>query len=275
MKLSSDRYLREFLEFAHELAEISGALIRDAFRRPHSVAVKDDASPVTPADKAVESRLREQISARYPQHGILGEEYDDIQANAELVWVIDPIDGTKQFAAGLPTFATLIALAHDGRPVVGIIDQPVTSERWVGMSGAGTTFNGKPVRTRRCEHLANAILATSAPDYFDAHAAPAYQRLHETTRWSLYGAGCHAYGQMATGCIDIGLEAEHSAYDFCALAPIVDGAGGAITDWQGDALTIHSGDRFIAAGDPRIHRQALALIESTWHPNLGARHDEL
>lgn len=263
MNTLSNRYLREFLEFAHELAEVSGALIRDAFRQPHSVEVKDDASPVTQADKAVESRLREQILARYPHHGILGEEYDDTQVSAELVWVIDPIDGTKQFAAGLPTFATLIALARDGKPVLGIIDQPVTSERWAGMADAGTTFNGKPVRTRPCEHLIDAVLATSAPDYFDTQAAPAYQRLHETTLWSLYGAGCHAYGQMSTGCIDIGIEAEHSAYDFCALVPIVDGAGGTITDWQGDALTIHSGDRFIAAGDPRIHRQALDLIEST------------
>ena len=262
MTTSSDRYLREFLEFAHELAETSGALIRDAFRQPHSVEIKDDASPVTQTDKAVESRLREHISTRYPQHGILGEEYDDTQVNAELVWVIDPIDGTKQFAAGLHTFATLIALAHEGKPVLGIIDQPVASERWVGVAGAGTTFNGKAVRTRPCEQLTDAVLATSAPDYFDAQAAPAYQRLHETTRWSLYGAGCHAYGQMASGGIDIGIEAEHGAHDFCALVPVIDGAGGTITDWQGDPLTIHSEDRFIAAGDPRIHRQALELIES-------------
>jgi len=263
MNASSDEYLREFLEFAHALAEASGTLIRDAFRQPHSVEVKDDASPVTQADKALESRLREQISARYPQHGILGEEYDDTQMSAELVWVIDPIDGTKQFAAGLPTFATLIALARDGKPILGIIDQPVTSERWVGVAGSCTTFNGNSVQTRPCKRLSDAVLATSAPDYFDSKAAPAYRRLHEATRWSLYGAGCHAYGQMAAGRIDIGIETEHSAYDYCALVPIIDGAGGAITDWQGNALTIHSGDRFIAAGDPRIHRQALDLIEST------------
>ena len=259
MKSANDEELRGFLGFALELAETSGALVRDAFQRTHSVAVKDDSSPVT-ADIAVEATLRERIASRYPAHGIIGEEFDDTQVSAEFVWVIDPIDGTKQFAAGLPTFATLIAVARDGKPMVGIIDQPVTSERWVGVADACTTFNGSPVRTRSCEQLDSAILATSAPDYFDTLTAPAYQRLHEATRWSLYGAGCHAYGQMAAGRIDIGIEADHSAHDFCALVPVIEGAGGTVTDWQGDALTIHSGDRFIAAGDARIHSQALSLI---------------
>ena len=260
MNAASDQRSREFLDFAIELAEASGTLIREAFRRPLSVEAKDDLSPVTQSDKAVETRLRERIASRYPEHGIVGEEYDDTQVSAEFVWVIDPIDGTKQFAAGLPTFATLIALARDGKPVLGIIDQPVTSERWIGMTGTGTTFKGKPVHTRSCERLADAVMATSAPDYFDALAAPAYQRLNEVTRWPLYGAGCHAYGQIAMGCIDIGIEASHSAFDYCALVPVVEGAGGIISDWQGDPLTIHSGDRFIAAGDSRIHRQALDLM---------------
>ena len=260
MRSANDAELRGFLDFALELTETSGALVRDAFQRTHSIEVKDDSSPVTEADIAVEASLRERIASCFPTHGIMGEEFDDTRVSAEFVWVIDPIDGTKQFAAGLPTFATLIALAHDGRPVVGIIDQPVTSERWVGVADACTTFNGSPVRTRACERLAGAVLATSAPDYFDTLTAPAYQRLHEATRWSLYGAGCHAYGQMAAGRIDIGIEADHSAYDFCALVPVIEGAGGTVTDWQGHPLTIHSGDRFIAAGDARIHRQALNLI---------------
>ena len=260
MSATSDQGSRELRNFAIELAEASGTLIRDAFRQPLIVETKDDLSPVTQVDKAVEMRLRERIASRYPEHGIVGEEYDDTQIDAEFVWVVDPIDGTKQFAAGLPTFATLITLARDGKPVLGIIDQPVTSERWIGMTGTHTIFNGKPVQTRRCKRLANAVMATSAPDYFDALAMPAYQRLNEATRWPLYGAGCHAYGQIAMGYIDIGIEASHDAFDYCALVPVVEGAGGIISDWQGEPLTIHSGDRFIAAGDARIHRQALDLM---------------
>ena len=260
MSAASDQCSREFLDFAIELAEASGPLIRETFRRPLAVKTKDDLSPVTEVDKAVETRLRERIASRYPEHGIVGEEYGETEPEAEFVWVIGPIDGTKQFAAGLPTFATLIALARNGKPVLGIIDQPVTSERWIGMAGTGTTFNGKPVHTRPCARLADAIMATSAPDYFDELATPAYQRLDEAPRWPLYGAGCHAYGQIAMGYIDIGIEASHSAFDYCALVPVVEAAGGVISDWQGNPLTIHSGDRFIAAGDPRIHRQALDLM---------------
>lgn len=254
--------LTPFRDFALELADASGAIIRAGFRKPHSVEVKDDLSPVTDIDKAVETTIREMIAARFPEHGIMGEEFDDTDLDAELVWVIDPVDGTKQFAAGLPTFATLIALARDGVPILGIIDQPVTAERWIGLTGEDTTFNGAPIHTRPCANLAEAVLATAAPDYFLDSARHTHDILVRDTLWPLYGAGCHAYGQMAMGYIDIGVEASHNAFDFCALVPVVQGAGGVISDWQGKPLTIHSDDRFIAAGDSRVHQQALELIET-------------
>jgi len=256
------RLTGDFLAFALDLAQASGALIRDAVKQTTEVELKGDLSPVTPIDRAVEAEVRERITSRYPQHGILGEEYGQQQAQAEFVWVLEPIDGTKQFVAGLPTFATLLAVAHEGKPIIGIIDQPVTSERWVGAVGRHTEFNGRRIQTRECKQLADAVMATSAPDYFNPATALVYQRLLEATRWPLYGAGCHAYGQMAAGRIDVGLEADHNAHDYCALVPIVEGAGGVISDWQGAPLTISSRDQFVASGDPRIHGQVLALIET-------------
>ena len=251
------------VRFANRLADASGDIVRSGFRVNRDVTIKPDQSPVTEIDRKVETELRRLIEKEFPDHGIIGEEFGDVRTDAEYVWVLDPIDGTKQFAAGLHGFGTLIALAKAGEPVIGVLDQPITSERWLGVQGRPTTLNGKVVETCACDSLAHATMATSAPDYFYDGGWHAYQQLNKITRWTVYGAGCHGYAMLAAGFIDVAIEAGLSPFDYCALAPIVENAGGVITDWQGARLTIHSGDRIIAAGDAHMHHDALAVLQST------------
>jgi histidinol phosphatase-like enzyme (inositol monophosphatase family) len=253
--------LTEALGFACRLADAGGRLIREMFRQPHEMEIKGNLSPVTAADKAVETCVRQMIASAYPEHGIMGEEHGNVALDREYVWVIDPIDGTKQFAAGLQTFGMLIALARNGSPVLGLIDQPVTGDRWTGVEGMPSCYNGHPIRTRPCLWLADAVMSTTGPDYFRGKATPVFEDLNRQTRWTVYGGGCHGYGVLAGGTIDLLIEARNDPFDYCAHVPIVQGAGGVISDWNGDPLTIHSGDRVLATGDPQLYRQALARIQ--------------
>jgi len=252
--------INNFIDLAQRMAHISGDIIRPSYRHPNTVGVKDDASPVTEIDRAVESALRAMIEAEYPDHGIIGEEYGSLCPDAEYVWVIDPIDGTKAFMAGIPVFGTLIAIAHRGVPIVGVMDQPISGERWIGADGVPTTLNGRPVRVRSCPDLAEALICTASPEYYEGDERGAFDRLIGAVKWAVYGGSCYVYGLLAAGSLDIGIEAGHESFDYCALVPIVQNAGGVITDWEGASLTIRSGTRFIAAGDPRAHAQALRLL---------------
>jgi len=252
--------LQPFLAFADDLSERSGAILRRHFRQTIAVDDKSDDSPVTIADREVEQTLRAAISKAFPDHGILGEEFGAHNTDAEFVWVLDPIDGTKSFITGKATFGTLIALCRDGAPMVGVIDQPITRERWVGAAGRPTTFNGTAVTTRAGVTLADALLYATTPQMFVGDDAAAFERLAGKAKYPLYGADCYAYGLLASGFTDLVCEASLKPYDYCALVPVVTGAGGAITDWQGEALTIASGPRVLAAGDAALHAQALAVL---------------
>jgi histidinol phosphatase-like enzyme (inositol monophosphatase family) len=249
-----------FLAFAEELAETSGAIIRRYFRAPLQVDAKADESPVTVADREAEAALRARIEAAYPEHGIFGEEFGRVREGAEHLWLLDPIDGTKAFISGKPMFGTLIALLDRGAPVLGIIDQPVLRERWVGAAGQPTTFNGAPARTRPCADLANATLNTTSPDMFRGADRQSFERLTAAVRLPHYGGDCYGYGLLALGFIDLVVEAELKPYDFAPLIPIIEGAGGIITDWAGAPLTSNSDGRVLAAGDLRAHARALALL---------------
>jgi len=250
----------QFLALAIDLADAAGEAIRPYFRRPIAVDDKPDLSPVTAADRAAEAAMRQLIAKRFPAHGIIGEEFGAEREGADFIWVLDPIDGTKSFISGVPLFGTLIALAHHGRPILGIIDQPISRERWIGAAGRATTFNGNPVRTRPCAALAAATVFSTSPDMFVGADVAAHAKIAAAAKLLRYGADCYAYGILALGFIDLVVEASNKPYDFCAMPPIVEGAGGIASDWRGAPLSLASDGRVLVAGDQRAHQQALQLL---------------
>ncbi len=252
--------LNAYARFAARLADGAGAILREHFRRPAAVERKADGSPVTAADRAAEAAMRALIAEQYPAHGVIGEEGGAERPAARYVWVLDPIDGTQAFVTGKPSFGTLIALLEDGIPVLGVIDQPITGERWLGRRGQGTTLNGAAAGTRDCAALASAALYATTPHMFGGPAAAAFERLRGEVALTRYGADCYAYGLLASGFVDLVVEASLQPYDYCALVPVVEGAGGVMTDWEGRALGLDSDGRVVAAGTPALHGAALAIL---------------
>jgi inositol-phosphate phosphatase/L-galactose 1-phosphate phosphatase/histidinol-phosphatase len=252
--------LDRFLALASELADAAGAEIRPHFRQRLAVEDKADLTPVTAADRAAELAMRRLIEGRFPDHGIVGEEFGRVRENAEFVWVLDPIDGTKSFISGVPLFGTLIALAHAGHPILGVIDQPISRERWIGAAARPTTLNGVPIRCRTCAGLGAATLFATTPEMFRGPDAAAFARVSAGVKLTRFGADCYAYGLLAAGFIDLVLEASLKPYDFCAMIPIVEGAGGVATDWRGARLGLDSDGRVLVAGDHQTHEAALALL---------------
>ena len=251
------------IDFAERLAETAGEIVRAYFRTPVAVDTKPDRTPVTAADREAEQAMRKLIEREYPAHGVIGEEHGATQRDADDVWVLDPIDGTKAFITGKPMFGTLIALVRRGRPLLGIIDQAVSRERWLGAEGRPSTFNGRPIRARACPQLGNAVLNATTPDMFRGADAASFARLSAAARLTMWGGDCYAYGLLASGFIDLVVEAELKPYDFCALAPIVAGAGGAMADWRGRDLTLQSDGRVIAAGDPALLPHAVEALAAS------------
>jgi inositol-phosphate phosphatase / L-galactose 1-phosphate phosphatase / histidinol-phosphatase len=255
-----DTDLDAFLDLALRLADAAGSEIRPHFRNLAAVEEKPDLTPVTVADRAAEAAMRTLIEAHFPDHGILGEEFGQVRGNAEYVWVLDPIDGTKSFISGVPLFGTLIALTRDRRPILGIIDQPISRERWVGAAERPTTLNGAAIRCRACPGLAGATLFATTPEMFKGKDAGCFARVSTAVKLTRFGADCYAYGLVAAGFADVVLEASLKPYDFCAMVPIVEGAGGVATDWRGAPLDLASDGRVLVAGDRRAHAAALRLL---------------
>jgi len=247
------------IDLAGRLADIAGTIARRYFRQQIAVDTKPDRTPVTVADREAEAAMRAAIERQFPGDGILGEEYGAARADATRVWVLDPIDGTKSFIAGIPLFGILIALVENGVSVLGVIDQPISQERWLGVAGQPTRKNGTPARTRNCTDLAAASLYATSPDMFGADR-PAFERVKAEVKSARFGADCYAYGQLASGFIDLVIEADLKPYDYCALVPIIDGAGGAITDWRGNKLGLTSDGRVVAAGAPALAEKARAAL---------------
>lgn len=259
----SDKLLDDWLRFAHKLADAAHALLAPAASLRPDVQVKADRSFVTSLDTQIEARLREMIGERFPGHGILGEEAGAMALDAEAVWILDPIDGTAPFIAGLPVFGTLIALAWQGVPVLGVMHLPVTNQRYVGTAGRASTLNGTAIRTRTCPDLGSAILTASNPDFLGPSERPALEALRKPTAWRIYGGCCMSYGLLAAGRADLAIDAGLALYDYAPFRPLIEGAGGVITDWQGRPITLASGSQVLAAGDAARHAEALALVAAT------------
>lgn len=247
----------EWIALAHRMADAAGEIARTYFRSIVAVETKPDDSPVSQADREIESALRGMLAESLPTHAILGEEEggDMAEAMQGWAWVIDPIDGTRAFLAGVPTFGTLIALCWQGVPLLGILDQPMTRERWLGIAGQPTTLNNKPSRTRLCRSVAEATFSTTSPFLFPPSAQPMMEAIVKTARSTVLGKDCYAYGLLASGFIDLVIEAGLKAHDVMALVPIIEGAGGVVVNWNGQPVTLESCAEIIACGDN-------ALLES-------------
>ena len=272
----SEGELNNLTAVAHEVADVAASITTRYFRTRFEVDMKSDASPVTIADRQAERAMREALESKVPSHCIFGEEEgfqygraaDD--AGKEYLWVLDPIDGTKSFITGKPVFGTLISLLYKGVPILGILDQPIQKERWLGVSGRQTTLNGEVIHTRTCGDISSAYLYATTPHMFEGRTEVAFNALRDEVRIPLYGCDCYAYGLLAAGHCDLVAEADLKPYDYMALVPIVQGAGGTITDWQGKSLTWSSEDaskgsapigEVLAAGDALCHEKALSMLQ--------------
>jgi histidinol phosphatase-like enzyme (inositol monophosphatase family) len=256
MRLSAD------LALANRLADAAGDVIRQHFRKAFTVERKDDLSPVTVADREAEAAMRAILEVDRPRDGILGEEYGPAREGAGRVWTLDPIDGTRAFVAGRPLFGTLVALLEDGFPMLGIIDQPIIGERWVGLldDTPGTMFNGRPARVRPCPSLSQAHMATTSPAAFSTAGAAAFARVSAAAADTLLGGDCHNYGLVASGHLDLVVEDSLKPHDWGALVPVVRGAGGRMTDWQGRQLRLGAAGAVVAAGDIRVLEAVLERL---------------
>jgi myo-inositol-1(or 4)-monophosphatase len=256
----------DFAAFVDELATMSGETILPFFRTSLGVENKSVAGgfdPVTAADRAAEGAMRALIARTFPEHGIVGEEYGAERADAEYVWVLDPIDGTKSFIAGMPAWGTLIALTRRGKPVFGMMHQPFTRERFFG-DGEAANYRGpagnRELHVRACAALDEALLFTTSPLLMKEADRAAFQRVEKAVRLSRYGGDCYAYCMLAAGLVDLVIETELKPHDVAALIPIITGAGGIITSWENGPA--HAGGRIVAAGDKRVHAQALNILQA-------------
>lgn len=254
----------DFTAFIGRLATASGETILPFFRTSLSVENKNsgrDLDPVTEADRAAEAVMRRMIKENFPQHGIVGEEFGSEREDAEYVWVLDPIDGTKSFIAGMPIWGTLIALMHNGAPAFGMMSQPFIGERFSGDNGAAKytgPSGSRKLSTRKCASLSEATLFTTSPRLMNASDRAQFERVEKEVRLSRYGGDCYAYCMLAAGHLDLIIETELKPYDVAALIPIVSGAGGIMTTWDGKPA--QSGGRIVAAGDKRVHDAALKML---------------
>ncbi len=251
--------------FLHSLADASGDFILPYFRNSGGVADKTQGAgfdPVTEADRGAERLIRDMIAAKFPEDGVIGEEFADTQTAAGRCWIIDPIDGTRAFIMGLPVWGTLIGLTENGAPVAGMMNQPFTQERFWGSGGVAhyrTPTGSGVLKTRSCENLSSAMLASTTPDMFAAGLeSDCFERISRATRMRRFGGDCYAYCLLAMGLVDVVMEANLKPFDIIPLIPIIEGAGGVVTGWDGGSAANSS--RIIACGDARVHAEILNLI---------------
>jgi myo-inositol-1(or 4)-monophosphatase len=254
--------MQAWAEAATAALDAAGAAIRPHFRKALASENKADDSPVTIADRGAELAIRAVLTGLFPEHGLLGEEFPAVRDESRYVWVIDPIDGTRAFITGRPSFCTLLALLEDGVPIFGAIDQPVTGERWIGGRDLPIRFTGPlggRIGPRAVATLAGAELSATSPEMFGANL-PRFEALKRRCRRVYWGGDAYAYGLLALGQVDIVAESGMKLWDWAALVPVVQAAGGVITDWSGGALTLNGDGSVLAAANPELHAAALAAL---------------
>lgn len=252
--------LQTLAAFAETLADLSRSIILSRLDEAAAAEIKPDGSPVTAVDRAVEQALRDRIAAAYPDHGVLGEEFPSRNTDAERVWVIDPIDGTKQFVAGLPLYASLIALAERGAYVLGVMDFPATGERWSGGAGLPARHDGKALRTRPCAGVAQALVCAGTPTRGSDRQVAAILRLARAGLANVWGSSAYGFALVASGRVDLAVDCGLDPYDLAAPVAVVEAAGGIACDWQGNPLTLESEGEILLAGDRRALDEAVALL---------------
>jgi len=256
----------DLIALAHYLADAAGDVVRQYFRTGFHIDGKADSSPVTIADREAEQAIRAILAKERPNDGIHGEEFGSDKGSSGYLWVLDPIDGTKAFATGRPLFGILIGLVHAGEAVLGVMDQPISRERWIGARGHGTRLNDKTVTARPCPDISTANVATTGPDMFEMEEyLRFYHFLKQDTGFTLYGGDCYSYGQLAGGWLDGVVEGHMKLHDYAALIPIVENAGGIITDWQGKPLPLEpsfDAVEVIATGDKPLHERLCKVLSA-------------
>jgi len=263
----SDELLSELDAFLVELNRASSAAILPLFRVEHGLVDKGEDGrfdPVTLADKGAEASIRKLVGERWPEHGVVGEEFGEDRPEAEFVWVVDPIDGTRAFISGLPLWTTLIALRFQGDPVLGSIGQPHTGELFIGSQARGSRLmsrgRSQPLRVRACARLREALIATTDPEgCFDGAEAGAWRQVRQGARLARTGCDAYAYAMVAAGQMDLVLEAGLQSWDVEAAVPVIEGAGGVVTDWNGDRIG-REGGQLAIAGDRRCLDEALVAL---------------
>lgn len=243
-------------------ADLARTITMRYFRQNIGIENKQDSSPVTIADQQTEAAIKSLIQQNHPSHGFFGEETGDQTGEESWHWIVDPIDGTKSFATGSPTFGTLISVIHNGAPVLGIIDHAALDERWIGQLGKPTTYNGTACKASHNKLLDEATVYCTTIDMFDPEGFKLFNQLSTACRYRAFGGDCYNYGLLSSGHTEMVCEADLKPYDFMALIPVIEGAGGIISDWEGQVLTPQSGDRVLASANPELHQLALKLLQS-------------
>ena len=260
--MSDDSYLKEFISFANILADKSSEIIMQFFRHQLNIETKMDNTPVTIADKNSEEKIRELIEQTYPSHGIVGEEYESINLGSEFTWVIDPIDGTRSFIAGHKDFGTLIALLKNKKPILGIINCPAHQERWIGIQNQPTTLNGNVVTTSNVQKIKDGYAFTSGLYFEDDKFKKGFDKIIQRAKYYRFGGDCYMYGMLASGLIDVVIEDTLKIYDYMALIPVIEGAGGIVSDKNNKPITLESDGSFVATANATLHKEVAEILKS-------------
>ena len=260
MTKPDQKTILELLDFAATLADGAREIALNYHRLPKKQWTKSDDTFVTEVDLEIETFLHAQISNRYPHHGFFGEEFGDRSEERRYTWCIDPIDGTEPFVFGLPTFGVLIALTLDSHPIVGVIESPAMKERWRGATGFETTWQNKPCFTNGNARLEDAVVLATSIDMFSKDEKIIFDAVTSHAKRRRFGADCYAYGLLSCGSIDVVMESDMKPYDMMALVPVVKGANGMISDWEGNSLTLNSGRQVLASANPELHQECLDAI---------------